>query len=120
MAILCSDLHFQVVACWAAFTIGNWADSQVIADTLKRENIRAVNAANGSKARFQSVSFGELKASYSAADVYALANCIDRQCADLGDAWFKSQARQLLLCIMQLAKSATEQQKLAPSTIWTI
>lgn len=118
---LCSDLQFQVVAQWASVEVMHGEpNSQVIADILKRENIRSVNYAHKQKARFASVRFVSLgDRFYNAADIVSLCHCIEYQSCELAD-WNKTQARQVLLLVQHVARLKAHIQNLPVSNLWSI
>lgn len=121
-AYICSDRQFQTIAEYAAEYMG--ASAAIVADVLKRENIRSVNTRYNEKTRFSKVTF---KASNSLAssgfnntDIVALCDCVGYQSCENND-YQQTIAASLLNMIKLHADRASQlASEKTQSNLWSI
>ena len=96
-AFICSDAQFATVAKWL-FSDDHTA--QRLADALKRENIKSVNARYGDKTRFRRVDLSAARLDrFTHHDILRMLECIDYQScehAEYDDVFFKLASRLLI------------------------
>lgn len=92
-AFICSDRHIATIAHFVAN--GDLEFAQHIADSLKRENVRAYNKRYGHKTRAKPCNVSDFWKEASAADICALCDCLDYQFSEESDFSLLSSIRNL-------------------------
>lgn len=82
-AFICSDRHIATIAHFVAN--GNLESAQLIADNLKRENIRSVNYRYNEKTRAKPCDISDYWKEASINDLVCLVHCLDYQSCERPD-----------------------------------
>lgn len=129
-AYICSDKHIKVLAAFAADTLN--ASPVLVANELKRENIKSVNFRYNEKTRFTKYTLADFELNnngkgddwlgvYSYADILALCECLAYQSCEHGNnGWEQSAGYTILSMITEYARQAAKRLDMGKSDLWSI
>lgn len=121
-AFICSDKHIIELAIFAGDTLN--ASPLVVANELKRENLKSVNFRYRENTRFQPFKLSAFDPKhvrqYSYADIVALCDCLEYQSCEHGEDWYSSVGYSFLRMIRTYATEQAEQFNMLQSDRWGI